>query len=241
MPFDVGQFIQGVPAQLQTLSRGVAGGLGNFLGDLQNLVRPQEWHSGLPTRSVDTEHGFKSMPKKPQSEMVKDLGSKLKMDEQKSEKTEEKAQMTNITITSPTQEGGKVTIKVDQPKPEPTPTIIPEFQGVNKPFQAQIADLLTQAGLADQVNNFINLSARESSLNPNIAPNVNPYTPAAGRSTADWGPFQFNDFYQEPLMNELGLQFQDLNDPVAAINAMIELYRRRGYKDHPATAPGLGL
>lgn len=210
------------------------GGLGKTGTDILSQLgqqREPEWmpsgYGSIPNRGFSTES--KGM-------MAESLRKQLGTKEEKPK--EEKAQMGNVTITNPTPDGGKVTIKIDKP----TPTILPEFQGVNQPFQDQIASLLNQAGLSDQANNFINLSARESSLNPSLTQTEsNPIIPETGQRSTDWGAFQFNDWWQRKLLQDLGLIPQDLLDPVTAIKAMIELYKRSGYRNFPATAPGLGL
>lgn len=104
------------------------------------------------------------------------------------------------------------------PIPYPTPTIIPQFVDVAPEMQDIIRAIVQDP---NQVNNFINLAAQESSLNPS---NINQNSDQRG--TKDYGLFQINDYWQRPLYESMGYTVDDLLNPEVNAEVAYEIWKR---------------
>ncbi len=100
--------------------------------------------------------------------------------------------------------------------PQPTPTIIPGFEGRNPEVQKKLYEAFKNVNGRDAGNEAINVAIRESTLNPaTIQQELNDvvtFPNGETRRSKDMGVLQINDYWQRDNLAKQGLTPEDMLD-----------------------------
>lgn len=234
---DFGDFLRGTPNRLGGFIDNRFSGIGDFFKNRVAPNMPGYIVSPMADQRQIQPQQQQPTPTQQQPERTteKFLGMKGK------ENKKEQGPKDKMTIKKDLGEQGTVTISMDLPQPQqeqqgqqpqqpqqptPTPTVLPEFQGVQPELQNQI-----RGAFPDFPNEMINIGAEESSLRPDAINEGNPFIEEFGGSPRDLGLFQINEFFQQPIMRELGVTAEDLLDPevnIAVARAIVDSRKKRG-------------
>jgi hypothetical protein len=230
--------LRGVPSKIGNFLDERASGLGDFIQRIQESM-PGNIVSPVP-RPPDKRVIF-AQPEVEPTQAMRGLEQSMKVAPQQDQAGETTSQgksgkqSNKTTIKQVSPDGTTVTITQDKPvEPTPTPTILPNFQGVQPQVQEGISNFFGANPLEGvNINDLINLGAGESSLDPS---RIN--TNEGG--SQDFGLYQINGKWQKQLLDELGVTEQDLLDPQINMQVTREIMRRRLEKGLNPFQPWVG-